>query len=211
MLFDDYSIPPTSDFWQSAADRMLSDETLAGALPGARGSSRADWSALRVLVPAAAHVAPCGQALARRLPAGCPPPQVQTLSVWLATLAADGAPTPSDSERLMRLYAELRRHAWLKTLFSARRNADLLPLAQTLIGLCDELTLSLLPLMDAVPGAAEEKWQAALQAFPVRRGATGLVDLAKPAGGRRSRQRLVRAADAAGGAGARTAGMDRSL
>jgi ATP-dependent helicase/nuclease subunit B len=32
---------------------------------------------------------------------------------------------PSESERLMQLYAQLREHGWLKKMFSARRNADL--------------------------------------------------------------------------------------
>lgn len=73
----------------------------------------------------------------------------------------------SHSERLMSLYAELRQHGWLKKLFSARRNTDLLPLAQMLLTLFDELTETLLPPMHLEPDAAEERWQAALAQLPL--------------------------------------------
>ncbi len=70
------------------------------------------------------------------------------------------------SERLMSLYAGLRGHAWLKKLFSARRNTDLLPLAQTLLTLSDELTQALLPTVQMAPDAADACWQQALAELP---------------------------------------------
>jgi ATP-dependent helicase/nuclease subunit B len=51
-------------------------------------------------------------------------------------------------------------------MFSARRNTDLLPLAQTLLGLVDELTTAMLP---AGPGDIQEmqqRWHAALAPLP---------------------------------------------
>src|SRR5690606_19672491 len=71
------------------------------------------------------------------------------------------------SERMMSLYAELRQHGWLKKLFSARRNTDLLPLAQVLLTLFDELSAALLPSMRVSPDAADERWQAALAQLPL--------------------------------------------
>ena len=65
-----------------------------------------------------------------------------TLDNWLEQQPPDvagSAATPS--ERLMALYASLRETPWLKKLFAARRNTDLMPLAQTLIGLGDDLIL----------------------------------------------------------------------
>jgi ATP-dependent helicase/nuclease subunit B len=64
------------------------------------------------------------------------------------------------------LYAELRQHGWLKKMFGARRNADLLPLAQTLLALSDELTQALLPAMSQAPDDAEARWDAALAQLP---------------------------------------------
>jgi len=61
------------------------------------------------------------------------------------------------------LLGELREHGWLKKLFSARRNTDLLPLAQMLLTLFDELTEALLPTMQLSPDAADARWQAALE------------------------------------------------
>lgn len=91
------------------------------------------------------------------------------MSAWVRTLPPEEAEAsvPSQSERLMSLYAELRQHAWLKKLFSARRNTDLLPLAEVLLTLFDELTVALLPSMQVSPDAAEERWEAALEQLPL--------------------------------------------
>ena len=69
----------------------------------------------------------------------------------------------------MSLYAELRQHAWLKKLFIARRNTDLLPLAQTILKLSDELTQSHLPALRISADAAAARWQAALAQLPLGR------------------------------------------
>ena len=70
----------------------------------------------------------------------------------------------------MTLYASLRQHAWLKKLFSARRNTDLLPLAEILLTLSDELTQAMLPELKVAPDAADARWQTALeQLSPVAR------------------------------------------
>jgi ATP-dependent helicase/nuclease subunit B len=65
----------------------------------------------------------------------------------------------------MGLYAQLREQAWLKKLFEARRNTDLLPLARTLISLSDELTEALLATALKQPDAVEDRWRAALGKF----------------------------------------------
>ncbi|MGH8809981.1 MAG: PD-(D/E)XK nuclease family protein, partial [Noviherbaspirillum sp.] len=55
----------------------------------------------------------------------------------------------------------------MKKLFSAKRNTDLLPLADVLLSLFDELTEALLPSMQISPDAAEECWRAALDQLPL--------------------------------------------
>lgn len=133
------------------------------AIAGLRREHAQDWSSLRVVVPTAVHIPLLKAALALHLPATFIPPRITTLSAWTAMLPPDSVGLPrSDSERLMHLYAELRQHAWLKKIFSARRNTDLLPLAHTLLCLCDELTKSLLPAMKSAPGSVEARWHAAL-------------------------------------------------
>ncbi len=108
----------------------------------------------------------------------------------------------------MDLYAELRQHGWLKKLFTARRKTDLLPLAQVLLALSDELTRALLPGMwqlgRAEAGRQQLRWQSAGAivaggaAYCVGRSATGLVDLAGAIGRQRSAGRALSPDDAAG-------------
>ena len=62
----------------------------------------------------------------------------------------------------MGLYARLRELGWLKKLFTARRNTDLLPLAKTLLTLSDELTAALLPSALALPDELADRWRIAL-------------------------------------------------
>ena len=157
-------IPPSSTFWTEVAHALLEDGVLRAADPALR-----DFSGVRVLVPGFTHAQCLKSAMADVLQHSFIPPAITTLSSWVRTLPPDvaEAAVPSQSERLMSLYAELRQHAWLKKLFSARRNTDLLPLAQVLLTLFDELTEALLPSMQISPDAAEERWQAALEQLPL--------------------------------------------
>ncbi|QRX81118.1 PD-(D/E)XK nuclease family protein [Glaciimonas sp. PAMC28666] len=153
-----HAIPPSNGFWPEVA-RVLSTASRETGCENNR-----DLSGWRVIVPAFAHAHLLKGALGAMLPGAFIPPRINTLSALLDTLPpAQNAPTASSgSERLMRLYSELRQHAWLKKIFTARRNTDLLPLAQTLLSLSDELTQALLPSMQNASDAAA-RWQAALE------------------------------------------------
>ncbi|OGB22691.1 MAG: helicase I [Burkholderiales bacterium RIFCSPLOWO2_02_FULL_57_36] len=160
MLHNPVLIPPRATFWQQAAHALLGNQLLFGA---GWAQSR-DLSALRVVVPTFVHAQALKIALAAQLPGAFIPPRITTLPAWLAMLPPepDTMPPGAASERLMSLYGELRQHAWLKKIFSARRNTDLLPLAKTLLTLSDELTQSLLPTVQAEPGTIDERWETAL-------------------------------------------------
>jgi ATP-dependent helicase/nuclease subunit B len=150
-------ISPSAMFWDEAARAIMESPFIAN-----DKKRQHDYSALRVIVPTAVHIQQLKRSLASRSASAFIPPRINTLSMWLALqLPSKSAPT-ADSERLMGLYSELKQHAWLKTLFSAQRNTDLMPLAQTLLALCDELTQVLFPKMQVDPDAAYERWQAAL-------------------------------------------------
>jgi ATP-dependent helicase/nuclease subunit B len=157
-------ITPSSAFWKDVAHALLEE-----GMPGGTDPELRDFSAMRVLVPGFIHAQCLKSALAEVLQHAFIPPRITTLSSWVRMLPPDEAESgvPSQSERLMSLYAELRQHAWLKKLFSARRNTDLLPLAQVLLTLFDELTEALLPSMQLEPDVAEERWQAALDQLPL--------------------------------------------
>ncbi len=157
-------IAPSSAFWTEVARVLLGEGLLYEADP-----QRRDFSSVRVLVPGFAHAQYLKSALAEQLKHPFIPPRITTMSSLVRMLPPDAneSAVPSQSERLMSLYAELRQHAWLKKLFSARRNTDLLPLAQVLLTLFDELTEALLPSMQVSPDAAEERWQAALEQLPL--------------------------------------------
>jgi ATP-dependent helicase/nuclease subunit B len=156
-------IPADPAFWPHVADALIAHAQEV--LPA--GGSALDLSGLRVLVPGFAHARLLQRALAARLGTALIPPRVTTLAAWLDLLPPDsGRPQPGDSERLMSLYAQLRENAWLKKLFSARRNTDLLPLAQTLLTLFDELDCTLLPALRDSAGAADDLWQTALAQLP---------------------------------------------
>ncbi|MFL6715414.1 MAG: PD-(D/E)XK nuclease family protein, partial [Burkholderiaceae bacterium] len=123
-----------------------------------------DLSGLRVLAPGFADARLLRRALAEQLGDACIPPRIGTLAAWVDLLPPDPSrPAPGGgSERLMALYGELRQHAWLKKLFSTRRNTDLLPLAETLLTLFDELSRTLLPSVRHSVEAADDLWHAAL-------------------------------------------------
>ncbi|CAN5166815.1 hypothetical protein BH11PSE11_BH11PSE11_18210 [soil metagenome] len=168
MLHSPILIPPSAAFWPEVARALLTDDLLAtprfGSVPVGRNEadSSIDLSSLRIVVPTFFHAGLLQTALANRIKAAFIPPRITTLSAWLNLLPPDSKAS-GGSERLMALYAELRQHAWLKKLFGARRNPDLLPLAQTLLGLCDELSAHLLPGIDRMAGSVERRWQAALE------------------------------------------------
>ena len=166
MLHRPLLIPPSVDFWPRAARTLLD----SGLLPQAASGEPCDFSSVRVLVPGFVHAQQLKSALARQLQRAFIAPRITTLAAWLDMLPPDpdAPPLASSSERMMSLYAELRQHAWLKKLFTARRNTDLLPLAQTLLALFDELTRALVPSMQLAPDAAEECWQAALEQLPMQ-------------------------------------------
>ena len=150
-------------FWPQVADALIAHAQKV--LPP--GSSPLDLSGLRVLTPGFAHGRLLQRALIARLGTALIPPRTTTLAAWLEMLAPDNQrPQPGGSERLMTLYAALRENAWLKKLFSARRNTDLLPLAETLLTLFDELNCTLLPTMRDSVEATDALWQAALSQLP---------------------------------------------
>lgn len=161
MLHSPLLIPPSAAFWAEVARALLENGPLPQVDPQLR-----NFSSVRVVVPSFTHAQHLKAALAAQLRQPFIPPRITTLPAWLDMLPpADGA-VASHSERMMSLYAELRQHGWLKKLFSARRNTDLLPLAQMLLTLFDELTQALLPSMQLSAAAAEERWQAALEQLP---------------------------------------------
>lgn len=163
MLHSPLLIPPSGRFWYELARTLLEGEFLTGRTP-----SSFDFSGTRVIVPGFAHAQLLRGALALQVQRTFIPPRISTLSAWLAQLppSPDDLPASPSSARMMALYAELRQHAWLKKLFTARRNTDLLPLAQTLLSLFDELSEALLPVMHVEHDAVEERWQAALEQLP---------------------------------------------
>ncbi|HWV63510.1 MAG TPA: PD-(D/E)XK nuclease family protein [Oxalicibacterium sp.] len=164
MPFTAVTIPSSAAFWDDAARRMLDSGHVRDA---------SDLSDLRVLVPTFEHLQLLKQALARRIGRTFVPPTITTLSAALGLLPPAGTSAVASSERLMALYAQLRQHGWLKKLFAARRNTDLLPLAETLLTLSDELTQAMLPSLQAKKGddaEADRRWQQALeQLSPVAR------------------------------------------
>ena len=146
-------LAPGTGFWPAVARLLLAGET--------------ELSSLRVLVPTYAHISPLRQALAVSLGSSFIPPEIRTLGDWLISQPpVEGQWSVSaPGERLMGLYAQLREQAWLKKLFEARRDIDLLPLARTLISLSDELTEALLATALKQPDAVEDRWRAALGKF----------------------------------------------
>ncbi len=162
MLFNPLLIKSSASFWSEAASALLrsplSDKTDQG--------TPQDMSAIRVVVPTFTHIQQLKKALAAQIDGAFIPPRIATLSGWLSLSPPSTKPL-SESDRLMSLYAELRQHAWLKKLFIARRNTDLLPLAQTILKLSDELTQSHLPALRISADAAAARWQAALAQLPI--------------------------------------------
>ncbi|HTD05414.1 PD-(D/E)XK nuclease family protein [Undibacterium sp.] len=161
-------IAASSLFWPQAARKFAQATSRhQWAAAGAAGTGR-DYSAIRVIVPTFEHAQLFLKALGQEIAGNFIPPRINTMFAWLEMLPpVAGVPrVTAGSERLMGLYAELRQHAWLKKLFTARRNTDLLPLAQTLLTLSDELTLALLPTVQAGKEDVQQRWHAALAQMP---------------------------------------------
>ena len=178
MLHPPLKLAPGPAFWDDAARGLLA--AVPALLPAThahpgRGASGVypksfhDLSALRVVVPAFAHAQHLRAALGRALGRTFLPPRLCTMAGWLALQTPVGPIAGSagaGNERLMALYAELRQHGWLKKLFAARRNTDLLPLAQTLLTVSDELTAALWPAMQSRTCSPEQRWDLALAQLP---------------------------------------------
>ncbi|MFI4940821.1 MAG: PD-(D/E)XK nuclease family protein [Burkholderiales bacterium] len=165
MLHKPLLISPSQAFWDAAAGTLLGHSLLVPAYANQAGQPL-DMSAVRVVTPTFAHAQLLKTALVQQAGAAFIPPRITTLAAWCSLLLPESAPPAAAGARLMDLYAELRQHAWLKKLFSARRNTDLLPLAQMLLTLSDELTLCLLPTIANVQDtqdAAHLRWQKALE------------------------------------------------
>lgn len=140
------SIPPSEKFWTVAASRLITYSHTVVA-----SENHLDLSGLRVIVPTFDHVQQLREALMGVMGSNFVPPRISTLSSLLDLQRPGRHGSSVDkvgNERLMSLYAELRQHGWLKKLFGAKRNTDLLPLTQTILSLADELTAALLPEMD---------------------------------------------------------------
>ncbi|WP_293779610.1 PD-(D/E)XK nuclease family protein [uncultured Oxalicibacterium sp.] len=156
---DTVYLPSSARFWDEAARTVLGQS-----LPDYRNKATVvDLSGIRVLVSTFEHIQLLRQALAREVGRAFIPPVIMTPGAAIGMLPPSvGVTATASSERLMMLYASLRQHGWLKKLFTARRNTDLLPLAETLLTLSDELTQTWLPALQGSPDAADAQWQAAL-------------------------------------------------
>lgn len=153
-------LPPSPHVWDQVA-KLICDAYAGGATGEVASRNAIALSDCRVVLPGVAHIAPLRRALAAQMPPTFIAPRMSTLSGWLA-LSAPATTFASNSARMMTLYAQLREHGWLKKMFSARRNLELLPLAQTLITLFDELSAALLPRMQSDIGCDEAAWESAL-------------------------------------------------
>ena len=172
MLLPILKLASDTGFWDAAARALLTAlPTLQTAAVGNPGiGSCTDLSGVRVVVPTFAHGQLLRDALGAVLGRHFVPPRICTMASWLALQrpAGDdaGVHAATGNERVMLLYAALRQHAWLKKLFGTRRNTDLLPLAQTLLSLSDELTAAMLPAMESQSGDVDDRWDAALAQLP---------------------------------------------
>jgi len=167
MTLNPVLFPPSDQFWQRCAHYLVSALESGGdfEVAGVARMSPVDFSAIRVIVPAFEHAQWLISALEQELGRDFIAPRINTLSGWLALQVPSTVSAVAEGERLMVLYAQLREHAWLKKLFSARRSTDLLPLAQTLLTLSDELTEAMLP--QVLSNVAERTWHDALAQLPL--------------------------------------------
>ena len=170
-----YLIPASAQFWSQVAQQFLAMQKKAG-IPSdlfaePDPAAGRDFSHVRVIVPTFEHAHLLTRALRLEIGDHFIPPKIQTMFAWLGMQPPLPVSVSANSQRLMSLYAELRQHTWLKALFGAQRNTDLLPLAQTLLSLADELTQVWLP--QAVDGKEldplkmQSTWHEALAQLPL--------------------------------------------
>ena len=157
----------SKNFWHDAAKAILA-QVRGGLLTT---ENALDLSALRVVVPTFVHSQSLMLALQVQLGRDFIPPQIHTLFAWRQMQMPSATSISPQSERLMRLYGELRQHAWLKKLFGVKRNTELLPLAQSLLSLFDELSQAWLPQALQSPLSLESDWLRALSqlSLPVQK------------------------------------------
>lgn len=165
MLHPPLLLAPVNDCWNRLARDLLEHDIVRNA--GNAEHATCDLSGVRVVVPRPEHALMLRAALAAQLRRSFIAPRITTLDAWLAQASPEnGRRQAGEStmriERVMTLYAEMRGHPWLKRLFHAQRNTDLLPVAQSLLKLFDELSEVLLPSMQ-IDGAAADAWRAALE------------------------------------------------
>jgi ATP-dependent helicase/nuclease subunit B len=148
-------ISPNADFWIVVA-RHINEQQLA--------------LAQHIIVPTFSHAQCLKTAMVAQSPGVRLAPPIHTLDAWLALHSTQAA--PANSQRMMSLFAQLREHAWLTDLFGAADALDLLPLANTLLTLFDELSAALVPtcLPTVQAGQLDQRWQQAMQqlALPAR-------------------------------------------
>lgn len=168
-------IPASAHFWQHAASVFLERVALVDAGDKRTPSCGLDFSAFRVVVPTFEHAQQMLSALTQQLDSKLSrgpmrrfiPPQIHTLFAWREMQMPSEIRVTATSERLMSLYGQMRQHSWLQQLFGARGSTDLLPLAQTLLDLSDELTQVWLPQVWREDQSldfqfAQSRWQQAL-------------------------------------------------
>lgn len=172
-----HAIPASAQFWSQVAKRFWAiqkNKTIPTDLfTTVEQDVGRDFSHLLVIVPTFEHAHLLLRALSDEIGDHFIPPKIQTMFAWLGMQAPLDAAVSANSERLMNLYEQLRQHAWLKALFGAKRNTDLLPLAQTLLTLADELTQVWLPHVvnendiQLEPQKMEAGWHQALAQLPL--------------------------------------------
>ncbi len=164
------AIAPGPGFWPQLARVLLAAANAAPDDDTEAVDAAPPLSEWLVLVPTFTHIGVLRNALARELGASFIPPQIRTLASWLEQqLPEPGNAAPATaSERLMVLYAKLRDSALIKSLLGTHRNTDLLPLAQTLLSINDELNTALLPSALAQPDHIEDRWRTALEQLSPR-------------------------------------------
>jgi ATP-dependent helicase/nuclease subunit B len=116
MLLATVPIPPTPDFWQQAVRALLREDQPLGQAAGATGR-RAGFLGRAIDGAGVFHAQNFKAALARELRRPYIAPRINTLSGLLAMQPPGESAPPSESERLMQLYAQLREHGWLKKCF----------------------------------------------------------------------------------------------
>ncbi|MEC4718720.1 PD-(D/E)XK nuclease family protein [Noviherbaspirillum sp. CPCC 100848] len=173
MLYPPLPVPPSSDCWSRIASALVEHDIVRNA--GHAGEGAGQLSGIRVVVPRPEHAQMLKAALAAHLGRSFIAPRITTPDAWLAQSLQpsfgggrrQAGPSTMRIERLMALYAQMRAHPWLKKLFHAKRNTDLLPVAHSLLNLCDELSEAMLPLMRVDADAAATQWRTVLQQLPL--------------------------------------------